>query len=51
MTSERTLSLESHYIYNNNSNDENYINVNIPGYVYLLLHLNNDLDFIQYKPF
>lgn len=41
----------SHYIYYYNSNNENYINIHIPGYVYLPLHLNNDLNFIHYKVF
>lgn len=49
MTSERTVSLESYYIYNNNS--KNYVNIHLPIYVYLPLHLDSDLDFIQYKPF
>lgn len=51
MISERTLPLESHYIYYYNSSNENYINIHIPGYVYLPLHLNNDLNFIHYKAF
>lgn len=45
MTSDRTLSLESHYICNYNNN-ENYTNLNIPDYVYLPLPLNNDFCFI-----
>lgn len=48
VTSEKTVSLENHYIYNNN---ENYINIHIPICVCLPLHLNSDLEFIKYKPF